>query len=311
MPKKSKKPVDPENTDAKEMESELRGPDKVVEIKLSDITVDRKYQIRVNDHDEATVKEYQAIYKESPDSMEPIVCVLIDGVLYLAAGFQRHKSAGQAGRKTIRARVIEGDEKTAFRESLSSNKHGLKLSSGDKKKAIRIARKTFPGLPNTEIARMIGCVESYVRKVVKEDTQGRTGANPSDTDKDEQPNPKEKKKKTPSEKARNKSDGSLGIGKELSEEVDVSGNHASSDGRPCNGDDVDCVEALFNHIMETVQKFSDDEKKRLYDRIYDLLIEEGHINDVSDDYSEKELEESDDVADFDDSELEVDDDNTQ
>lgn len=68
-----------------------------------------------------------------------------------------------------------------MREALGSNKHGLKLSSGDKKKAIIMAVQAFPNYSNVMIAELIGCSESYVRKVKEsENLEVRTGANPDE-----------------------------------------------------------------------------------------------------------------------------------
>lgn len=152
------------------------------EVSLDDIIVDQKYQARVHGLDEETVEEYKAIYAESPEQMPPITLVRINGKLYLVAGFQRYEAATRALCESIMAIVIDGDEKTAMQEALGSNKHGLKLSSGDKKKAIKMAVETFRDYSNTMIAELIGCSESYVRKVMDgEESQVRTGANLSDT----------------------------------------------------------------------------------------------------------------------------------
>lgn len=166
------------------------------EVLIKDITVDPKYQTRVDGLDEETVEEYRAIYAESPGQMMPIVLVRINGTLYLVAGFQRIEAAKRAGCESIRAIVIDGDEKTAMREALGSNKHGLRLSNGDKKKSIIMAVQTFPNYSNGRIAELIGCSESYVRKVKEsEESPVRTSANPDDkvVGKDDKPQARHKK----------------------------------------------------------------------------------------------------------------------
>jgi hypothetical protein len=49
---------------------------------------------------------------------------------------------------------------------LGSNKHGLPLNRGDKKRCIEIAVKEFPKWSNRRIADQIGCSEAHVRRIV-------------------------------------------------------------------------------------------------------------------------------------------------
>lgn len=151
------------------------------EVPIDSITIDLKYQVRVEGLNEETVKEYEQIYAESPGRMPPITLVRINGELHLVAGFQRIEAAKQAKRKSIRAIVIDdGDEKIAMKEAIGSNKHGLKLSNEDKKKAIQMALETFPDFSNVRIAELVGCSESYVRKIKeKENPSGSRSANPN------------------------------------------------------------------------------------------------------------------------------------
>ncbi len=146
-------------------------------VSLDNIVVDQRFQVR-RKLDEKTVSEYREIYTESLKMMPPIILVRIDGKLHLVAGFQRCEAARQAGCKTILAVTIDGDNEKAMEIALGSNRHGLKLSDGDKQKAIRMALEWFPKFSNVRIAGLIGCCESYVRKVKGEvdASQDRTSA---------------------------------------------------------------------------------------------------------------------------------------
>ena len=62
--------------------------------------------------------------------------------------------------------VVHEDRNEAMRIGLGSNKHGLPLNGGDKKRCIEIAVKEFPDWSNRRIADLIGCSSKYVDKIV-------------------------------------------------------------------------------------------------------------------------------------------------
>ena len=317
------------------------------DVALNDILTDPRFQTRMELLNEAAVEEYREIYADSGEKMEAIILVRIKGKLFLAAGFQRLEAARRAGCKTIRAIVVDGDEETAMIIALDSNHHGLKLTGGDKKKAIRMAIETFPTYSNVRIAELIGCVESYVRKIREsEDSQVRTGANLNDrsTGKDNKSYPRRKSGKSKPSESENSTSEAGSTEKDDAihtctqapatpkrselKAVDPPAEKGEADAVSPTSDDVekndsadeDRVAALLAQIRESYEGCSKDEQESLMEGLYEFLCDAGYIesagenNDAESDNDNFDDEESDDPDveedgdEFDDSDMIEDDD---
>jgi uncharacterized ParB-like nuclease family protein len=127
---------------------------------------------------EKTIREYSETFKEYQMAIDrgelptyPFPSIKVwyhNGRYYLLGGFHRVTAARWAGLDTIQAEVFYGSEDEAFEIALADNKHGLKLSSGDKKYSIRKALLRFPDKSLRAIAKEIGCSVSHVSVINKE-----------------------------------------------------------------------------------------------------------------------------------------------
>lgn len=104
-------------------------------IKLKDIIVDEKFQMRSGGLDEHHVQELQAVIGDGGQFKDPIVVFDIDSLNYhLVDGFHRFEAASREGWRSIKAIIHEGTEGEAIVYAEEANlKHGLALSTQDRK----------------------------------------------------------------------------------------------------------------------------------------------------------------------------------
>lgn len=101
----------------------------------------------------------------------PAVVVFFDGSTHwLADGFHRRAAHIRAGSQTISAEVRQGSKDAAKLFAAGANtRNGMRLNSGDKKRAILNALATPEGrkMGDRELARHVGCSAQYVIDVKK------------------------------------------------------------------------------------------------------------------------------------------------
>jgi len=104
-------------------------------IKLKDIIVDDKFQMRSGGLDEHHVAELQAVIGDGGQFKDPIVVFDIDSLNYhLVDGFHRFEAATREGWRSIKATIYEGTEAEAIVYAEEANlQHGLALSTQDRK----------------------------------------------------------------------------------------------------------------------------------------------------------------------------------
>lgn len=138
-------------------------------MKLNQITVDRRIQVRVGGLDADTVAAYAAIFAAG-GSLPPVVVFFDDrnGALYLADGFHRVAAAQQAGLAEIAAEVRPGGLAGAVEYAEEANlTHGLNLTMRDKRAILerRIARgHEWASWSNVRLAAALGVDEGTIRK---------------------------------------------------------------------------------------------------------------------------------------------------
>jgi hypothetical protein len=138
-----------------------------LELRLINILADTQMRVSI-DHD--TVDEYADALREGAEF--PAVSVFTNGLMYwLADGFHRYYAAREAAVGTIIADVYQGTLRDAQMYAMGANaNHGLRRTNADKRHAVEVALadEEWGKLPNTEIAKMCGVTESFVRKIKTE-----------------------------------------------------------------------------------------------------------------------------------------------
>ena len=157
-----------------------------MKLKLEQIIIDKGTQTR-DKIDQKTVTEYaEALLNK--ESLPPVT-VFHDGIkYYLADGFHRYFGHKQTKMLTIDVEIISGTLRNAVEYALGTNdKHGLKRTNKDKRKAVLIALDDveWGSLTNREIGKLCRVSHTFVNDI-KEGLE----------------KPKDKKKEPP--KARNK-----------------------------------------------------------------------------------------------------------
>jgi len=106
----------------------------IQQIKLTSIHLDGGTQSRAA-LDPATVEGYAAAMREG--ATFPPVTVFQDGpYLWLSDGFHRVAAAGQVGAQEIAADLRTGNARAARLHGLGANKHGLRMTTSDKRAAV-------------------------------------------------------------------------------------------------------------------------------------------------------------------------------
>ena len=133
-------------------------------IKLTDIRCDSGTQCRSGVSEE-TVSDY-ADRMQSGDTFPPVVLFSDGNEYHMADGFHRCLAANRNGADELSAVIHQGTAQDALWYGLGSNRvNGLRLSPGDKRRAVELAVDRFPNKSQQEIADHVGCSQQYVGKV--------------------------------------------------------------------------------------------------------------------------------------------------
>ena len=137
-----------------------------MKLKLEQIIIDKGTQTR-DEIDQKTVTEYAETLLNK-ETLPPIV-VFHDGInYYLADGFHRYFGHKQVKATEIDANIIKGTLRSAVEFALGTNdKHGLKRSNKDKRKAVLIALDDveWGSLTNREIGKLCRVSHTFVNDV--------------------------------------------------------------------------------------------------------------------------------------------------
>jgi FtsZ-binding cell division protein ZapB len=140
-----------------------------MKLKLEQIIIDKGTQTR-DEIDQKTVTEYaEALMNKD---VFPPVKVFYDGInYYLADGFHRYLANKQIKSTHIEADVTNGTLRNALEFAIGTNdKHGLKRSIKDKRKAVLIAVDDveWGSLTNREIAKLCRVSHTFVNSIKEE-----------------------------------------------------------------------------------------------------------------------------------------------
>ena len=149
-------------------------------LKLTDIRCDSGTQCRSGVSEE-TVSDY-AERMQSGDSFPPVVLFFDGNQYHMADGFHRYLAASRNGSDELPAVLHQGTAQDALWYGLGSNRvNGLRLSPGDKRRAVELALDRFPTKSQQEIADHVGCSQKYVSQM-KEDIIPRYNVPPTRKD---------------------------------------------------------------------------------------------------------------------------------
>lgn len=146
----------------------------LIRLPIGAIRLDEATQIRLFS-DDALIDEYAAAYRHEEDLPPPDVFgPLEDDVLppgaevWIGDGHTRARAALRADLAFLTCNVHPGGEEEAFAFALTANRrHGARLTTADKRNAVRKALLRWSGESNREIARRCGVDDKTVVPVRK------------------------------------------------------------------------------------------------------------------------------------------------
>jgi hypothetical protein len=152
-----------------------------IEVQLDDLVLSRDLQPRVG-LDDATVADYATLYRErGMAAMDPIRAYAgEDGRPILTRGFTRVAAARAAGLDHLPCDLYaEADDEAMLRDSLSGNRHGLRLSNADKRRALKLYHERIPKRrwdSTRQVSTLLGCSHELVSSFRKELTAPKPAA---------------------------------------------------------------------------------------------------------------------------------------
>lgn len=137
-----------------------------MKLKLKDIVIDKGTQTR-EEIDQRTVTEYAEVLMNK-EVMPPLE-VFSDGIkYYLVDGFHRYFANKQVGNTEVEVNVHKGTLRDAQEYALGVNdKHGLKRTNADKRRAVLIALEDLEWslLTNREIGKLCRVSHTFVNAI--------------------------------------------------------------------------------------------------------------------------------------------------
>ena len=133
-------------------------------VPLDSLVEDAGTQVRATT-DDGVVDDYAEALANGA-RFPPIIVVRTNMGDILADGFHRAAAYRKLGRTEIEAEVHKGTVEDAIWLALGANhRHGQRLSSSDKRRAIEIAYRRWPQLSQRRITAQIGCSQPYVSEI--------------------------------------------------------------------------------------------------------------------------------------------------
>jgi hypothetical protein len=155
-----------------------------MKLKLSQIVIDKGTQTR-DEIDQKTVSEYAEVLMNK-EVMPPLE-VFSDGInYYLVDGFHRYFANKQVGHAEVEVNIHKGTLREAQEFALGVNdKHGLKRTNADKRKAVLIALDDLEWslLTNREIGKICRVSHTFVNAIKERLELEKTETKPKKKDK--------------------------------------------------------------------------------------------------------------------------------
>lgn len=144
---------------------------------VKDIAADANIQPRANGLHGPTVDEYAA-EMEAGTEFPPLVVYrdTATGTQWLSQGFHRLAAAIKAKLAKIACEVRKGTRRDAMIDAAGSNRHGLKRTNADKRRAVEMLLTEFPDWSNRRVAEAVGVDDKTVAQLRK------SAVEPSGTD---------------------------------------------------------------------------------------------------------------------------------
>ena len=137
------------------------GEAKVAKLRLDSIRLDAGTQTRAHVDDSVVADYAEAMVRG--DRFPPVVVFQNNGEFIMADGFHRVRAARRARLKHIPAEVRQGGHADALRFALGANdKHGLRRTNGDKRRAVELALAEFDNQSDRLLADMCGVSQPFV-----------------------------------------------------------------------------------------------------------------------------------------------------
>lgn len=134
-------------------------------IRIDAIIKDQATQCRAAMQQEV-IDEYAA-RMEAGDNFPPIEVYGNGKGYYIGDGWYRTFAAEKNGADLINAEVHKGGRREAIKAAVGANAdpRAVRRTNADKRKAVEIALKEFPGLSSRQIAELCGVSDPFVGKV--------------------------------------------------------------------------------------------------------------------------------------------------
>ena len=138
---------------------------------IADLIVDPRCQAR-ECMDEQALAEYADAYRAG-EALPPLGVFEVEAELVIVDGFHRHEAAKRAGVATLPVRTVgKGSMADAEWHALGSNqKHGLRRTCEDKRRAVWLALDLGDDRSNREIAKHIGVSHTFVANLKRVEQQ--------------------------------------------------------------------------------------------------------------------------------------------
>ena len=154
---------------------------------LEDVDVDHSPMVRADLRPEV-IEEYSAIYKKDKKKM-PVIDLFMEAgnkKLLIGDGMHRLQAMRSLNFKACQANVHAGVYEDALKYALLANeRHGIRRSQADKRRAVEEAIKQWPKVSNVQIATLAS-VDDHTVKAVRDwlEQQGKVAPEPIRTSKD-------------------------------------------------------------------------------------------------------------------------------
>lgn len=148
---------------------------KVQSIEIHSIIRDSAYRARLQS-DPSVVAEYARL-QAAGVALPPVTVMDIDGTRRLINGWMSIEAYETNGETTVPAIVMSGTLEDAVTAIVTANQtHGLRLTSADKRNAVKLVLQHFPEYSNGKVAELCGVSDQTVANVRSRSTGASAGA---------------------------------------------------------------------------------------------------------------------------------------